>query len=95
MSGEQLLVAVPTTGRRGGGLWYRLLPNRISDEERAADLAMAAAVAGTACSLTVSPAKTKQQPWQRLRRTERGEGGERPAGAAADTVGLTVSAVKG
>ena len=92
MSGGQLLVAVPTTGRLGGGRWYRLLPNRITDEEKAAALATAAAFAGTACCLTVSPAKIKQQPWQRLRRTERGERGERPAGAAADTAGLTVSA---
>ena len=66
MSVGQLFLAVPTTGRRGGGRWYRLLPDRISDEEKAAALATAAAVAGTACCLTVSPAKTKQQSWQRI-----------------------------
>ena len=42
VSGEQLLVAVPKTGRLGGGRWYRLLPKRITDEEKAAALATAA-----------------------------------------------------
>ena len=52
-----------------------------------------AAIAGTNC-LTVPTAKRWQQPWQRRRRTESGEGGERPARTVAGTACLTVRAAK-
>ena len=46
---------------------------------------MAAAVAGTACPI-VPAAKRLQQTWQRPRRTESGEGGERPTTVLSSSV---------